>query len=123
MSTSYIIRVGYNSTYSKEEVGRKLVSVIDDLTRYPDKIVAEVWRVDGRPHKETIRGYTESYRQPISDQTLKIVEDADGLPEVVQIASGGGTSRTLKEACRRAVCRLVLEAMHREGMEVSIVVA
>lgn len=122
--TSYHIEVGYNSTHSKPAVGRRLIEVVEDLQALPEKIGAEVIRIEPNLNPVRLRDFTESYRIPVQDLTLKISEDCEreNLPVVTQLASSGsgGDTREYKEACRRAVCRLVLEAMHREGMEINI---
>ncbi len=119
--TGYHIEVGYNSVHSKDEVAEKLREVAKAICAKPETILAEVKRVEGRDIPES---YAESYREPWQDATIKIIEaSADRPMQVMQLASGGGESRDYKEAMRRAFCRLVLEAMHREQMEVSVVVA
>jgi hypothetical protein len=116
--TGYHIEVGYNSVHSKEEVGKKLREVVKSICAKPEIITAELKRVEGR---EIPDSYAESYREPWQDATIKIIE-GERL-QVMQLASGGGESRDHKEAMRRAFCRLVIEAMHREQMEVSVYVA
>jgi hypothetical protein len=123
--TSYTIEVGYNSTHDRADVGRKILAVIADLQANPEKIGTEVLRIEPDRDAERLKDFTEMYRAPIQDLTLKVTEDSEreNLPVVRQSASAGGESRDYKEACRRAVCRLVLDACHRERMEVSITVS
>lgn len=123
MSTSYIIEVGYNSTYDKTEVGDKLRAVIADIQNNPRMIIDEVRRIEPRITAEELESFVESYRAPVNDLTCRIVDDEETkLPRVHQCASGGGRSRDLKEICRRAVARLVLGEMHRTHMDVSFTV-
>lgn len=120
--TGYHIEVGYNSCFSKGEVAEKLCHVVQSICAKPETILAEIKRVEG---KDVPPEYAESYHEPWQDATVKIIKDeeGDGL-QVMQLASGGGESRDYKESMRRAFCRMVLEAMHREQMgEVSVVVA
>ena len=116
MATSYIISVGYNSAADREEVGVKLREVVAAIQSAPGRIVQEVRRIEPNISDDVI-DYAESYRPPVEDLTVRIEEDDDG-PCVRQCASGGGNGRDLKEACRRAFARLVIEEMHRERMEV-----
>jgi hypothetical protein len=123
MSTSYTIEVGYNSSYDKAEVGEKLRAVVADIQANPQRITAEVRRVEPRITAEELERFVESYRAPVNDLTCRIVDDDETkLPRVHQCASGGGRSRDLKEICRRAFARLVLEDMHRAHMDVSFTV-
>lgn len=115
--TGYYIEVGYNRARSKDEVGEKLREVVKAICAKPETILAEVKRVEGRAIPDS---YAESYREPWQDATIKIIE-GERL-QVMQLASGGGESRDYKEAMRRAFCRLVIEAMHLEQMEVNMVV-
>jgi hypothetical protein len=120
--TGYTIEVGYNSVHDRAEVGRKILSVIADLQANPEKIAAEVLRIEPHRSAERLKDFTEMYRAPVEDLTIRVREDTEreNLPIVTQSASGGGESRDYKEACRRAVCRLVLDACHREQMEVNV---
>lgn len=120
MSTSYHITVGYNSGFKNSEVESLLRSEVERLCSQPKRILEEVQRVEGYlPDKE----YGEHYRQPWQDLTIRYSEaepENDLEFAVIQSASGGGNSREVKEAMRRAFCRLILEAMNRHHMEVNI---
>jgi hypothetical protein len=116
--TGYHIEVGYNSGSFKVEVADKLREVVKTICAKPETILAEVKRIEGCDIPEE---YAESYREPWKDATVSFIDGEDF--QVMQLASGGGESRDYKESMRRAFCRLVLEAMHRERMEVSVVVA
>jgi hypothetical protein len=116
--TGYHIEVGYNSVHSKEEVGEKLREVVKAICAQPEQIAIETQRIEAI---HVPNEYVESYREPWQDSTIKIIE-GERL-QVMQLASGDGESRDYKESMRRAFCRLVLQAMHRERMEVSVYVA
>ncbi len=118
MSTGYHIEVGYNSEESSEAVEEALRHAVKAICAKPETILAEVKRVEGF---EIPTSYAESYREPWRDLTIKIIEGERF--QVMQLASGGGSSRNYKESMRRAFCRMVLEEMHRKQMEVSIIVA
>jgi hypothetical protein len=113
--TSYSIEIGYNSTFKKEEVLPVLQSVVKHLQDKPYLIAEEVMRIEPNLSKERVLEYAESYQEPVQDLTIRWEES-----EVRMLASGAGESRDIKEALRRAFCRLVLEAMHREKMEINI---
>lgn len=102
-------------------MGAKLREVIEGIQATPEVIIAEVIRLEPEYTVETLQEYAESYLVPVQDLTLTFHEE-DGLPVFTQCASGGGESREYKEAMRRAFCRLVIDGMHREKMEVSMIV-
>ena len=121
--TSYVITVGYNSAHNAEEVWDELKKVIDDIRKNPKRILDEDEMIE--PDSKIPIEYINSYSYdvlPVEDLTIKIVEE--GYDEygqrIVQLASGGGSSRDYKERCRRAVCRIVMRNMHEKGMEINI---
>ncbi len=120
--TSYRIEVGYNSAQDLPEVAEYMLGALDALQERPELIVAEVLRLEPTMDSETLEEYAASYRKPVNDLTVRVDEDTerDNLPIIVQLASGGEPGRSVKEALRRAVCRLVMEHCHRNAMEVSI---
>lgn len=117
--TGYHVEVGYNSKDSKEDVWSKLRMVVYAICDKPEAIIAEAFRVERIAIPES---YADCYRKPWKDATVVFYESGDKR-QVIQLASGYGESRDYKEAMRRAFCRLVLEKMHQEQMEVSIYVA
>ena len=120
MSTGYTIKLGYMSDGDKNAAGEKLVAVVKDICAHPNSLRFEAMRVEG---VKIPAEYADSYREPWKDATIKIVPGENGDPMVFQMASGGGAERGYKEAMRRAFCRLVIEAMHKAGMEVNLTVA
>lgn len=52
-------------------------------------------------------------------QVLEIA-DSGQAPAVLLTVTGGMPGRVLKEHCRRAIVRLVLTEMHRQGIDVSV---
>ena len=127
MATGYRLEAGYNSGHNKAEVWRQMKLVALGICAAPERIVAEVRRVEGGGLE--LQEYADAYRHH-DDLTVVFHETPAGYekaeefrPYIHQMASGGGRGRTLKEACRRAFCRLVIEAMHRMGMEVTLVVS
>jgi hypothetical protein len=122
--TSYRIRVGYNSNHDNADVGDEMLGVLDALQCSPSLIVDEVIRLEPSMDRRLLEEYAASYRKPVEDMTVFIEHEADcdNLPVIVQFASGGGEGRPVKEALRRAVCRIVMEHCHRSGMEVNVTV-
>ena len=119
MSTGYHIEAGYNSGCSREVVEEQLLAEVDSICDNPEQILCEVERVEKlKPSDE----YADCYRKPWSDCTIKILNDGHKI-SVMQMASGGGDERGIKESMRRAFCRLVLERMHRNQMEVNVIVS
>lgn len=121
--TGYTITLGYSSIFKPEDTWPKLRAAVLDLMAHPEKIGAEVLRIEPERDPERLKDFTAMYAPPIEDLTLKIIEGGEDGPRIYQSASGGGESRDYKEACRRAVCRLVMEAMHREQIEVNVTVS
>lgn len=124
--TGYYLETGYNSASTRDDVWTRLKAITEDLCTDPARIAQEVSRLEPSLAESEVRDYAEAYRLR-QDLTIKIVEEppphvdpAEFQPYVQQLASGGGTARKLKEACRRAFCRLVIEAMHRERLEVTM---
>jgi len=129
--TGYHITIGYLSGADKGEAWEVLKREVAELCAEPAIIAHELLRHGMDVNR--VREYAEAYRSfspetgRTEDSTLVIKErdldDEESEPQVMQLASGGGRSRTLKEATRRAVCRLLLERMHRRGIEININVA
>lgn len=122
MVSVYRVDVGYNSNFSREEVWEELKAAVAIIRRDPTAIRREVIRLEQTPDLLSIEKILPFYADDI-DLTLKIKEEEDTQgPHVMQFASGGDPMRDAKESCRRAVCRLLLEHMHRKKMEVNIFV-
>lgn len=122
--TGYYLDIGYNSGYDADRAWDALKSAIGLLAKDPERIVNEVLRVEGHKFQaESVLEYAQCYDG--TDLSMTIVEepaipDEDFRPYVRQLASGGGVERRLKEATRRAVCRLLIEEMHHKGIEVNM---
>lgn len=121
MASVHTITVGYNPNFSKAEVGKRLREAVARLRARPDIIEVEVLRLAPRIDRDELAELIPCYQS--TDLTLRVQDDADGNPVVTQSASGGGVSRDIKEECRRAFCRLVLDAMHREQMSINVTVS
>jgi hypothetical protein len=64
---------------------------------------------------ETLETYVAHYdRIPSADGTIKILRDDCGV-EVMQLASGSGESRQIKEGLRRIVHRHLTKSLRRDG--------
>jgi hypothetical protein len=121
MATYYRIEDGYNSGNDRDEVWDTIKQVVDEIQGNTQRIIDEVFRLEPDADRELIEEVAGCYRKPVQDLTIKVVEGEDGR-WIGQSASGGEPGRDAKESCRRAVCRLVLEEMHRRKMEVNIIV-
>lgn len=118
MSTGYYITIGYNSSKSRNEAEAALLQAVEEICATPEKILIEAHRVEG---VQVPQEYADNYRHPWSDLTIKVFKAEDGL-NVMQMASGGGVERDYKETMRRAFCRLLIAAMHRQKCEVNLCV-
>lgn len=133
--TGYHIRIGYNSALNADEkraAFETLKEVVASLRDDTDRLVREVkhesvaWSDPARAAIDDalLREYAEVYRPPARDATLTIIEPIGDEPgQIMQLASGGGEAREVKERLRRAFSRLVILEMHRRGIEVNLVVA
>jgi hypothetical protein len=124
MVSCYRIQVGYNAQHQADEVWGEIKNAVDAIQADPSRIVCEVFRLEPNANRELIEEVSSLYRKPVIDQTIQIVELGIDKHErwIGQTASGSDPGRDAKESCRRAVCRLVMEELHRKKMEVDIVV-
>lgn len=128
--TGYHISIGYLSGYDKDEAWKVLKMTVLDLCHNPHHLVDEAVRfgVDPRTACEYAAAYVGASEatQGTEDSTLRIIEknEAEGTPpQIMQLAGGSGESRTIKEAMRRAFCRIVMREMHKLEIEININVA
>jgi hypothetical protein len=124
--TGYYIRIGYNPTRGdSDEMWRLLKEEARNLADKPEAIIEEVLRVEDPSGTFGYLGeldmYADIYREPFDSDghPVAIVEER-GEQYVQQLAS---TDRGLKYHVRRAYARLLIEAMHRHGIEVCLSVA
>lgn len=121
--TGYYISVGYNSSFSADEVWDEFKRVGQEIANKPDAICLEASRVDDFGMAE-LKEYGEAFVQEQEDLTIRFKDadpnDEDSEPQIVMYASGGDPSRSLKESVRRAYIRLVLQEMHSKQMEINI---
>lgn len=128
MSTGYRVEVGYNSSWHRDDAWERLKAEAQRVRSDGQAILAEARRVEALRvdefSAEVLGEYVAAYAAD-ADLTLTIHESAseDERPCIRQLASGGGESRDIKELLRRAFCRLLIAAMHREGIEVNLVVS
>ena len=128
MSTGYRLEVGYLSGGNRADAWADLKAVALDICEHSNRIYDEVERVEGA-RGVALDEYVVAYRDR-DDLTITFHETPnhfetpeDFRPYIYQMASGGGAGRELKEACRRAFCRLVIETMHRKRIEVNMIVS
>lgn len=120
--TGYHISIGYNSEPAPN-AWELLVEAVDETCASPNHIINEVRRETLEWSADELLEFVERYKAR-DDQTLTIMPpDGDRRGEVMQLAGGGGQSRLVKEAVRRAFARLVILKMHKLGIEVNFVVA
>jgi hypothetical protein len=123
MSTGYTLTIGYLSGHStkldKDEAWQELVRCVEQLRVQPERIVQEARRLNAPETCEegccTLLDMAQAYQH--DDGTLVLNHQEH---YILQLASG---DRMLKEHVRRAFCRLVIEEMHRQGIEVCLQVS
>ena len=129
--TGYHISIGYMSGCpDKEEAWETLKAVVLDLCNAPALIADEA--ISFGMDRATALEYAGAYvgasiaNRGTEDSTLRIIEaDAkEGTPpQIMQLAGGIDPSRSIKEAIRRAFCRLIMREMHKREIEININVA
>lgn len=127
--TGYHLSIGYLSGGDKAQAWDTLKTVVLNLCHDPVRIANEAVRLgmNRTTAHECARAFASASLefQGTEDSTLRIIEGdrAEGNPQIMMLAGGSGQSRTIKEAIRRAFCRLVMTEMHRRDIEININVA
>lgn len=120
--TGYHISIGYNANGSLN-AWALLMETVEEVCAAPGHIIAEVKRETLEWKDDELHDYVYRYKAR-DDQSITITPpEGDKNGEVMQLASGGGESRRIKEAVRRAFSRLVMLRMHKLGIEVNLTVA
>jgi len=123
---SWHITLGYNSQGQDEnEAWKKLKAIARDIADHPDAIEAEANRVDPATCEDDeccVLGYAQNYADPIQTE---IGGPGQGHPLTIcekdrQIIQWASTGCDVKYSVRRAFIRLLMEAAHRERIEISI---
>lgn len=134
--TGYHISIGYQSGGpDKEEAWEILKRVVLELCHSPHRLADEAVRFGMGTHEafkyasayasasEELRGTEDSTLRIIEANELSARREEGTVPQVMQLAGGSGESRVIKEAMRRAFCRLVMAEMHKREIEININVA
>lgn len=124
--TGYYVRIGYNPLrIDHEKMWSTLKCEARHIADNPQAIIAEARRL-GSPEQCDdgccdLDSYADNYSEPfgVAGHPVSIHEDADE-PWLVQHAS---TADPIKYHVRRAFIRLLIEAMHRKEIEVSMSVS
>jgi hypothetical protein len=126
--TSYIIEVGYNPNKNEDEVWEKLKRVVKYYCDNSKLILDEVLNdektgIIKKVKQEELDKYGNAYKD-YKDLTISIYDETNSEGEknryIIQMASGGGVEREIKEHFRRAFCRLIMKEMHYNCMEINI---
>ena len=119
------IMPGYTTTFNQDFVWEALKNEFKYFTDNNNLIINEAKRLDfknkyldGLTDDELI-SYANMYKLIIPVES----ENEDISPYIIFFASGGGMNRHIIETFDRAVCRLLLERMNINNMEISIVVS
>ena len=125
--TGYHINLGYSATrVDYDEMWKVLKQKTREICDNPQAIIAEARRLGNAP--ETcpdgcckLDTYADNYAEPFYGygHPITIIE-REGNRQIMQLAS---TDSGIKYHVRRAFVRLLIEAMHREGIEVNLSVA
>lgn len=125
MSTGWTISIGYNSHASGD--GADLWAALKasaEKWRHAHEIIdmeAEKFNAPDKCDGEWRLAYSEVYAKDWADGgPLHVSEERHCL---LIRASGGGCSRDMKEHVARAFCRLIINDMHHQGIEVNLTVS
>lgn len=123
--TGYRISIGYNSRAGlrvREGLWAELKKAALSLCAHPERIAEEVRLFEPSYSEVELEEYERAYQES-RDLTVMFYERPEEEPYIMQLASGGGIGRDIKEACRRAFARLIIQEMHRKRIEIDLVVA
>ena len=123
--TGYHIEIGYNALrVDRENMWEILKRNTRKICDNPSVIIAEARRL-GAPETCSrgccdLNTYADNYAEPFgsSGHPIKIIEDKNNH-QIMQMASTGDN---IKYHVRRAFVRLLIQEMHQEEIEISIVV-
>lgn len=123
MSTGYSIEVGYISGYSfngnKDKAWEILKNVVASIAELPSDINYEAIKFGSPVYDHegdfSLMDVCETFSLPVKDGGVMIINDEKRYIHLM--ASG---NRTIKEHTRRAFIRLVMYAMHRQGIEINV---
>lgn len=123
MSTEYTISLGYlsgqSTSLSYEDAWKALVAYVEQLRHQPERIVQEARRLNAPETCEqgccTLQRMAEAYQLTEEECGPLVINQED--QHISQLTYG---DRMLKEHIRRAFSRLILEEMHRQGIEVCL---
>lgn len=125
--TGYHIRIGYNPLRTDyEKMWEILKAEARKVADNPEAIIAEARRLGAPENCDggccPLETYADNYAEPFgtSGHPISVIEpNGDDAGEIMQLAS---TDSGIKYHVRRAYVRLLIEAMHRHGIEVSLTV-
>lgn len=125
--TGYTLTIGYMGGYScklsNEEAWQCLVKSTQELREQPQRLIEEARRLNAPETCDqgccTLEGVAGTYSASFTGGNPLVINHEKGY--VAQYASG--SDRAIKEHMRRAFCRIVIEEMHRVGIEVCLSVA
>jgi hypothetical protein len=126
MSTSWRIEMGYG-----EGDWEDLKQAALDICNLWERILGEALAYDAplTLDGENIGLYCIAFKER-RDLTIEFIEPGHPMwndeyprPFIHMMASGGDPARTMKEHTRRAFLRLIMADMHKQGMDISVVVS
>jgi len=126
--TGYHITLGYNGVacIDYDDMWEILKQKVREICDQPRVIIAEARRL-GAPEACSkgccsLDTYADNYAESFETygHPISIINRGEGDRQIMQLASTAGP---IKYHVRRAFVRLLIEAMHREEIEVSLIVA
>jgi hypothetical protein len=114
---------GHSFKGSLDEAWGRLVAAVAELRESSMAIVDEVRRLNPDAKASALTPHAVAYSSLNKTAELRIIDEPEGDERKRQIVQYAGGDRPTKELVRRAFCRLLIDAMHREGIEVEMTVA
>lgn len=129
MGVGYHIRLGYNgrTDWHSDDAWKELKNFALKLAKQPEVIAEEAKKFNAPENCcdecettliDVCKTYDKSYGNPLTIID-KLDNEGDPDKQVMQMATGGCL---LKDHTRRAFCRLIINEMHKQGIEVSLTV-
>lgn len=112
--TTYVLSVGYSSTVGVDKAVVRIEEIAKSIIAEQNKLIQEVrFSTTKEISSPELMEYAKCYNS--EDLTIRFKHG-----EIIQIASGGGESREIKELFRQAFCRLVIKEANAEDINVNL---
>ena len=112
VSEKYCIQVCRNSSQDNKQEWEELKSVVKVLQHQPKRLIAEVLRLEPDANYDSVQASAGSVSAETNEEDRRLWIAPTDYDQLID----------QRGSCRRAFCRLVLDEMHRRGMDVDLIV-